>query len=74
MRAPINTAVWSQGHKLIQGEDCCVIMIDDDKKGKWFVPLNSQWESCSRVKTPQSGEDVMKCEDSAAQQLERITL
>lgn len=74
MRAPINTAVWSQGHKLIQGEDCCVIMIDDDKKGKWFVPLNSQWESCSWVKTPQSEEDVMKCEDSAAQQLGRITL
>lgn len=74
MRAPINTAVWSQGHKLIQGEDCCVIMIDDDKKGKWFVPLNSQWESCSRVKTPQSEEDVMNCEDSAAQQLERIKL
>lgn len=74
MRAPINTAVWSQGHKLIQGEDCCVIMIDDDRKGKWFVPLNSQRESSSWVKTPPWEEDVMKCEDSAAQQLEHTEL
>lgn len=27
-------------------------MIDDDKEGKWFVPLNSQREGSSLVKRP----------------------